>query len=455
MKKHTLKVSSFSFKRTSASRLVRASLLLFFFTVLLTSNTSPLAACAGGEGRVRQYAFELQGRVVAKGSDPQLGVRASGELFLLLLKDGNIWLQTSADGGDSFEGGVRVNDGGEIASHSENTPQMVVRTMREFYVFWSMGDGHEHTDLRLAGSTDWGRSFGKPVAVDPTGTASQSFYTLAVAPDGAIYAAWLDGRERGQGRQGSSAVYIARSINRGQSFEKSVRVAFNVCPCCRPAIAFGENKTVYVGWRGVFDRDIRDVLIAASTDGGATFGSPTRVAEDNWQINGCPHSGPSLATLGGRLFVAWHTVSSERSHLYIASSSDNGAHFSSKVEADTNLLDANHPRLLRLDDTVGMVFQARQANSPDGWGKQDIYFRQIDKSGSLSSLHRLGHAAGSATYPAILFESPDHIFVAWTEGTEDGRKVVLARGRAAAPRQAMSAQSATVEQNTMSFSTTP
>jgi hypothetical protein len=53
---------------------------------------------------------------------------------------------------------------------------------------------------RLSSSTDWGKSFGKSVPVDPTGTASQSFYALAVGPDGAVYAAWLDGRERGQGR---------------------------------------------------------------------------------------------------------------------------------------------------------------------------------------------------------------------------------------------------------------
>jgi hypothetical protein len=48
------------------------------------------------------YVFESQSRVVAKGSDPQIGVRASGELFLLSLSDGQMWLQTSGDGGDSF-----------------------------------------------------------------------------------------------------------------------------------------------------------------------------------------------------------------------------------------------------------------------------------------------------------------------------------------------------------------
>jgi len=78
---------------------------------------------------------------------------------------------------------------------------------------------------------------------------------------------------------------------------------------------------------------------------------------------------------------------------------------------------------------VGLAFQAREASAQNGWGKFDIYFRQIDRFGVFSTLQRLGHAEGSATYPAVLFENPDHLFVAWTEGSSDGPRVVLARGR--------------------------
>jgi hypothetical protein len=84
------------------------------------------------------------------------------------------------------------------------------------------------------------------------------------------------------------------------------------------------------------------------------------------------------------------------------------------------------------------VFQAREASDQNGWGKLDIYFRQIEKDGSLAPPQRLGHAAGSATYPTLLFERPDHLFVAWTEGTEDGQKVVMARGRLTAHKPSSS-----------------
>ena len=439
MKKQALKIQEFGLNPTTFARSLRKALPS---TIIILVTSVSLSTATGRVGN-RQFTFEPTGRVLIKGGYPQLGVRASGDLFLLRLKDRNLWLQTSSDGGDSFDEGIRVNDGEEVASHAENTPLMIVRSMREFYALWTAEDGHDHSSLRLATSTNWGRSFGKSIPVDPSGMASQSFYTLAVGPDGAVYAAWLDGRDRGQGKSGSSALYVAKSTNRGQSFEKSVRVALNVCPCCRPSIAFTDAKTIHIGWRGVINDDVRDIFVGASTDGGATFGAPTRVAEDNWRISGCPHSGPSLATMGGKLFAAWRTVSGDRGRVYIASSGDNGAHFSAKVEADASLHDANHPHLLALEDSVGIVFQAREASDQNGWGKLDIYFRQIDQDGSLSQPQRLGHAAGSATYPTLLFERPDHLFVAWTEGTEDGQKVVMARGRLTTPKPANSQPTAT------------
>jgi hypothetical protein len=441
MKKQASKIRDFVPNPVGVARALRKalpSIIITFVTTIITFVTTVSFFTAAGREETHQFTFEPTGRVLVKGSYPQLGVRASGDLFLLRVKDHNLWLQISSDGGDSFDEGVRVNDGGEVASHAENTPLMVVRSMREFYALWTAEDENDHTSLRLATSTNWGRSFGKSIPVDPTGTASQSFYTLAVGPDGAVYAAWLDGRDRGQGKSGSSALYIAKSTNRGQSFEKSVRVALDVCPCCRPSIAFTDAKTIHVGWRGVIGDDIRDTFVGTSTDGGATFSTPVRVAEDNWRISGCPHSGPSLATMGGKLFAAWRTVTGDRGRVYVASSSDGGAHFSAKVEADSNLLDANHPQLLALEGSVGLVFQAREASDQNSWGKLDIYFRQIDQGGALSSTQRLGHAVGSATYPMILFERPDHLFVAWTEGTEDGQKVVMARGRLTAPKPAIS-----------------
>ncbi len=377
--------------------------------------------------------FEPQPRQVVSGRDPQIGVRASGELFLTKVDGGNLWLHTSHDGGDSFDEGVRVNDvEGEVSSQGEASPLLTVRTMHEFYVLWQTKQGGA-TKLRFARSMNWGATFSKAIDVDPASDASQSFFTMNVSPKGVVYAAWLDGRDRS--KSGGSAVYLARSTDHGATFEKSVRVSVDpsieVCPCCRPSIAFADDDTVHVSWRSVFDNNVRDFVVATSSDGGQSWGKPVRVAEDNWSINGCPHSGSSLAVLGKRLYVSWYTIREDRSEVYIAYSDDGGHTFSGRQSLSGDLLDPNHPALFEVGNRLVALLQARDPQENSGWGKVAAYYREVDKDGRLSPLVRVGHLAGSATYPTLVWQDPGKVFVVWTESSADGHSVVLARGRRA------------------------
>jgi hypothetical protein len=371
--------------------------------------------------------FESKPRAVGTGTFPQIGVRVTGDLSLLAVEGGDLWYLSSPDGGDSFPSRVRVNDAPhEVAAHGENIPLLFLRSMRELYVLWQgRSSDQEGSVLRLARSIDWGGTFSKPIAVDP-GSQSQGFYTMSVSPKGAVYIAWLDGRERGGE---GSGLYIARSANRGATVEKSVRVASSVCPCCRPSVAFGEGETVYVSWRGVSHGDVRDIQVASSSDGGATWSKPTGIAEDNWHLNACPHSGASLAVIGKRLFVAWHTVREGTSQLYLARSDDGGKTFSPRNNLRGSVLDANHPSLVPHGGKIGVVFQGRDPKDNEGWGKQNAYYREIDAQGNLSELVNAGHLEGSVNYPELLYEDPDHVFVTWHENLGEQSRLVLIRGR--------------------------
>jgi hypothetical protein len=378
--------------------------------------------------------FEPRPRTVGKGSYPQIAVRASGALAMLKVEKGDLWFLTSNDSGDSFESRVRVNEaGGEVIAHGENAPQLVLRSRSELYVLWQARRGEEGSVLRFARSINWGETFSKPIDIDtPAGAdAGQGFYTMQASPKGAIFVAWLDGRDRGKGRPGTSAVYIAKSSDRGLTFSKPVRVALDACPCCRPSIAAADENTIHVGWRSVLEGDVRDTVIASSADGGATWGKAARIADDGWRINGCPHSGPSLAMLGARLFVAWHTVRNEKSEVYLAWSDDAGRKFSSPLPIAEGLLDPNHPAIVTADGRLGIVLQARPAASDQGWGKVNVWYREW-RGGQLTPPVEAGHASGSASYPVLTYEQPDHVFLAWTESGDEGQQVVLARGRRSA-----------------------
>jgi hypothetical protein len=376
--------------------------------------------------------FETKPRVVASGRDPVLSVRASGAVSLLKVEKSDLFLQTSFNGGDSFDESVRVNDiAGEVSSHQESSPQMSVRTRSEFYVLWQTrrNDG-EGTALRFARSTNWGESFTKAIDVDASVKApSQSFYTLNVSPSGVVYAAWLDGRDRTQGKPGTAAVYLARSTNRGVSFEPAVRVSLGSCPCCRPSIAFGADKTVHVTWRRVIDDNVRDIYVSTSRDGGATWAAAVRVAEDNWKLNGCPHSGAATLVAGNRLYLAWSTVRDSKAQLYFAWSDNAGATFSPRVALGGSVLDPNHPSMTAAGDRIAIAFQGRDRAANRGWGAVNAYYREVDAAGKLGPLERIGSAGASASYPVLAFEDPGRIFAAWTEPAKEGHSIVLARGR--------------------------
>ena len=194
-------------------------------------------------------------------------------------------------------------------------------------------------------------------------------------------------------------------------------------------MSFGDADAVYVSWRGVSHGDVRDIQVASSPDGGSTWSKPAGVAEDDWHLNACPHSGAPLAMLGKRLFVAWHTVREGTSQLYLAWSDDGGKAFSPRTNLRGTVLDANHPMLARHGDKIGVVFQGRDPKDNQGWGKQNAYYREIDAQGKLSPLVSAGHLEGSVNYPELLYEDPDHVFVTWHENSSEQSRVVMIRGR--------------------------
>lgn len=207
------------------------------------------------------------------------------------------------------------------------------------------------SDLRFARSGDGGRTFDPAVTVnDDAGgpPASHTFQDLLVTEGGAVVVSWIDSRgaERdGAAHHGHAAgeqtpdrqtlpghrgpeIRVARSTDGGRSFSASSVVSVDACPCCRTAMAAGPDGTIYLAWRHIFEGNVRDIVIARSTDGGARFDAPRRVHEDGWVYDGCPHAGPSLAvTRDGMVHVAWYTGKEGAAGLFHAASIDGGETF--------------------------------------------------------------------------------------------------------------------------------
>jgi hypothetical protein len=369
--------------------------------------------------------------------DPQLIVRASGAIALLAVEKAeaggdNLRLYLSPSGGDVFKKGPRVNTRvGSVRSHGEGTPLLLEGTRGKFYAVWlgSRDSGKRGSVIRVARSDDFLRSFGPPVelgAAQGRGPGP-AFFDATVAPDGTLIVAWL-GEGSEETLPGSSHVLVSSSSDQGRSFTPPVAAASDVCPCCRPGLAADGQGRWFLAWRNMNEEDVRDLVVATSSDAGARWSSAMTLPGPRWQIDGCPHSGPSLAVLAGELFVTWYTEATGQSRLFWSKSSDGGMNFSSAADIAGDVLDPNHPRLAEIDGRLFVVFQGRDPVAEGSWGSSRPFIRAIGP-GEDSLPVAVPHGEGSASYPVLSGLGAGRVVVAWTDSGVAGSTVLAARGR--------------------------
>jgi len=402
--------------------------------------TGLLGACHKGAGA--HYAFEPTPRAVitqeriAPSHSGRVGVDwiASADVHLLaVVGEGDharLALLNSEDGGDSFDKPVWVSEEGKPVSSSGESSEAFVATSKQLYAAWNQGD-----ELWFARSITWGNSFEKPIKIsDGPANSFTGYPSLGVAPSGDLYAVWIDTRDQTDSAPNYS-VYLARSTDHGATFGKNVRIAEKICPCCRPNLAFGSNGEVMVLWRHVYPGSIRDMTVAVSTDGGETFSSPKRIAEDNWKLNGCPDSGSATAHVGNRVYVAWLTeASSDKGGVRMTWTDDGGKTWASPVWASQNILDANYPWFsVTQDGRALLVFQGRDPQKRNGWGGTGVYLVEIGSDGKFSEPMAIPGIAESARRPSVTAGMGGRVYITWNSDKDGQHAVFLSRARRESP----------------------
>jgi hypothetical protein len=351
----------------------------------------------------------------------------------------DLYYVSSNDLGETWSEPQRINDvPGEVSDHGENSPQVFLSPDEmTIYAFWNARDpknpGASHVRFSKGGAmmTQWSPAV--TIDDDPAPN-SHGFQGSAVGPDGSLYAAWLDGRDKESAKTrdytaGASSVYLTRSTDGGKTWSKNMRLSTDVCPCCRVAFGFTGGRTV-VAWRGIENGDYRDIYSVSSADRGETWTKPALVNRDGWKIKGCPHVGPSMATAGDTLHIVWFSEAAAKPGIYM-STTTNGLQFTPKRLISEGTMDPTHPVIATYEDRAGVAFQARDAKDKDSWGKMSIYYREISPFGVLSQLVKAGMPKeGAVTYPALALGMSGRTFLGWTETRgEKPSQAMLLRGR--------------------------
>jgi hypothetical protein len=319
---------------------------------------------------------------------------------------------------------VTVNQPTEAPYMRQEAPALAV-VGDDVFLTWALThpkvtqDKPFSNELRLSRSRDGGKTFLPSILVnDDEQVIGHSFDSIHVAPDGVVHVAWIDGRE-GKKEPGT---FVTRSTDHGRTVAKNLKVDENTCVCCRTSLTTGRDGTLYLAWRKALPDDLRETVVARSTDDGNTFSSPVIVGHDKWVFPGCPHRPASIGTDRlGRLYVVWYTEGiDETPAVFLAYSDDRGNTFSPKQKLNVSKgTFPDHPQMAV--DPEGRLVIVWEEQSPVR--REIVMSLSLDRGQTFSAPQKLNEKKGQT--PSLSMNSKGLAALAWMEHAMPVHRMVV------------------------------
>ncbi|GEQ85792.1 hypothetical protein ULMS_13000 [Patiriisocius marinistellae] len=167
----------------------------------------------------------------------------------------------------------------------------------------------------------------KNILLNTDGTQSEhGFVSIVPNYGGQFFISWLDGRNTvvkeemnhenghhgGKGAMTLRGAYIAEN---GEIINEK-ELDNRVCDCCQTSATMTNQGPVVV-YRDRSDKEVRDISIV-NKENTQEWSKPKTVFDDNWEIEGCPVNGPSIASFENSTAVAWFTGANQKQKVQIA-----------------------------------------------------------------------------------------------------------------------------------------
>lgn len=255
---------------------------------------------------------------------------------------------TSFDNGGSFTRRKKLSLSGDVATHAEGMPKIAFK--KDGTIIAAYERKSPTKDNKYAGticyvvSADNGRSWTKEALLhsDTLPGRSRSYFDMERLADGQIGASWLDIKL--DNATGGRSVRFSRTTER-KGFGQEIIVDSSACQCCRLDVYTDIAGQVNVAYRGVengsMGRQVRDMMIATSGDDGKSFKTPLKISQDNWVIDGCPHTGPSLCSNQRGLYSMWYTEGNGTG-IYYSVKETTGDQFTTRTQVSAR---GRHPQM--------------------------------------------------------------------------------------------------------------
>lgn len=302
-----------------------------------------------------------------------------GTLWLAWAAGNEVSVANSADLGRTFSPSVAVTPGPlTLDGGADERPQILVDGKGRVTVAYAIfKDSRYNGQIFTTVSRDSGKTFSTPRSITEDGS-SQRFINLQQDRDGQVFASWIDKRnvvaaaKRGREFAGASLAF-SWSADGGERFEPARIAHDNMCECCRLGVVLAGDHSPAVVLRNIFSGERDHALLQFNPD--MSLRLLTRVAEDHWKLDACPHHGPSLArTADGSFHAVWFSGGGVRQGSFYAHSSDGGRTFSEPMRIGEAERQPTRPYVYAFNGRVwltwkefdGEVTSVRVTSSNDG-----------------------------------------------------------------------------------------
>jgi hypothetical protein len=352
--------------------------------------------------------------------EPELNATHDGRLILSWVEkvgDKRYALRTAIKDGEGWGESRTVAEGENWFVNWADFPSVIALKDSSLAAHWLVksGSGTYAYNVNISRSKDGGKIWSKPIVPHRDNTQTEhGFVSLIPLPDGRLGAVWLDGRNMKNMKEGDEHAPALESmtlryaaIDADGKLSDEAQLDERVCECCQTSAALTDEGPIAV-YRDRSQSEVRDIYFVRQVNGG--WGSPQPVHADNWEINGCPVNGPSVAADGRRVVVGWFTAAGDTPHVKVAFSHDSGATFSSPIQVDDGEASGRVDALMLLDGSAlvcwlagnveGGAIKVRRVRANGALGPPAVIAKtDISRSSGFPRMARLG----------------DEVHFAWTE----------------------------------------
>ena len=161
---------------------------------------------------------------------------------------------------------------------------------------------------------------------------------------------------------------VNRSINFGDTFiggiEGSQSAPGEPCDCCKSSLIL-DNNDIYLLFRNNINNE-RNSYISKSTDGGQTFNLVADLDDYDWNVNGCPATGPLGVVNGDSLLIVRRSGGTGNDEIVYTNSNKLDLNYSYNRNIDPIIGKIqDYPDLTLNGDTIFIAWQDNRNNIPD------------------------------------------------------------------------------------------